>query len=91
MSHIVSMLEFSFYNVSDNLHVTVGVKAKAFAGLNHIVIKDTQRPPVHVVGIVVFIEGKMPPCIEPAAVGVVALIGLDDLNHVQSPLLGIVF
>jgi hypothetical protein len=51
------------------------VLAEALAGSNAIIVDYTQRPPVHVCGVVIVGERKAVPAIEPAVIGMTALCG----------------
>ena len=71
-------------DVGDDLHVTVAVHAEAGTGCDAILVDDAQRAPTHFCRIVIFGEGKAVPGLQPAVIGITALVGGATLDHGNS-------
>ena len=70
VAHAVPMLKRSLEHMRDNLHVLMAVLSESHAGLDAVLVDDTQGSVPHVARIVVTTEGKRVPRIEPAVVEV---------------------
>ncbi len=74
------MFQGSFQDVGDDFHVPVAVQPEARAWLYPVFIDDPQGPKAHVSRIVIRVEGKGVPSIEPVVVGVAPLGSPPHLN-----------
>src|SRR5579863_10247426 len=83
IAHVVLVREAAFENVSDDLHVAVGMRAESPAGSDAILVHDAQRAESHVRGIVVIPEGKSMPGFAPAVVPVAAFATVPDGDHIS--------
>ena len=72
-AHAITMLYGTFKNVGYDLHVPVAVHPESFAGLNPVLIDDSQRPEAHLGRVVVGVEGKRVPRIEPVILGMASV------------------
>src|SRR6266849_86764 len=75
------MLKLAFEPVGDDFHVTVRVHWEAAAPGHTIVVHDAQSAKVHVLGVVVIGKGKREVRVQPAMIGVAALVALANVNH----------
>src|SRR5947208_10410677 len=73
VAHAVLVLQRTFENVGNNLHIPMPVHAESLAGLYAVVVDDPQRAKTHRRGIVVIAKGKGVGGVEPAVVEVTAL------------------
>src|SRR6185437_10616647 len=69
VAHRVAMRERAFEHVAQDLHVAMGVRAEAAAGLHAVLVDHAQRPEAHAVGIVVVREREAVQGAQPAVVG----------------------
>ena len=69
------MVQFPLHHHRDDLHIAVGMHAKAPAGGNRVVVDHPQRPKAHPGRVVVAGEGKAVPTIQPIELAVKALSG----------------
>src|SRR5262249_30441252 len=74
----VLMLQPAGKNVGDDFHVAVRVSAESAAGSNLVVVQNPQGTESHVLGVVVPRERKGVIRVQPAMLGVAALIGAAD-------------
>src|SRR5947209_12951020 len=81
VAHAVLVLQRTFEDVGDNLHVPMAVHAESLSGLHTIVIDDSQGAKAHVSWIVVVPKGKCVVGIEPAVVEVTALGSFACADH----------
>jgi hypothetical protein len=81
VAKIVLMLQLTLQYVGHDLHIPMRMRPETAAAFDDIIIEHPQRPPVHVGGVVVVAEGKVPVCRKPPMIGVVARLGGDDLDH----------
>ena len=58
VSHAVLVLESSFQDVGDDLHVAVGMHGEAVAALHPVFIDDAQGAESHEARVVIGIKGK---------------------------------
>ena len=83
----ISVFQGTFQNVGDDLHVPVAVHPEALARLHPILVDDPQRTKTHLGRIVVGVERKHVPRIEPMILGMASLGSpphMDRLwSHVQ--------
>ncbi len=75
IAHAVLVGELTFDHISEDLHVGVRMRGEATARLNRIVVHHPERLETHVIGIEVFGKRKRETGLEPAMVGLAALIG----------------
>src|SRR5690606_10513800 len=66
---VVAVADRTFAHIGDDLHVRMGMRWKAGAGLDGVVVPDAQRAPVDPLRVVVVGEGEVVPGIQPAVVG----------------------
>jgi hypothetical protein len=59
------------------------MRGKSCAGLNHVLIDNAQRTEMHVPRVVIRIEGKGMPSVEPAVVSASAILAPADGDHVS--------
>jgi len=83
LAHAVLMREAAFEDVTDNLHVAMGVGAKTLPRSYTIVVDDPQSAESHVRGVVIVREGKGMPGIQPAVVGVAPVASVPDRDHLS--------
>src|SRR5438552_13429028 len=76
----IRMRKLAVDDVGNDLHVAMRVGVKAAVRGDDVVVEDAQGREVHVVGIVVVAEGKVPVRVQPAVVGVVTVGGFDDVD-----------
>ena len=77
----VFVREAAFHHVGDDLHIAVCVRSEAPAGSHAVIIQHPQRAKSHVFGIVIIRERKRVIRVEPAMVGVAALIRRAEGKH----------
>ena len=75
MAHRIAVAELPLHHHRDDLHVAVGVHAKALAWGDGVVVDHPQGAKPHPLRIVVASKGKRVPAIQPIALGVEALGG----------------
>ena len=75
------MRELPREHVADDLHVAVAVGAEARARLHAVLVDHAQRAELDVLGIEVIGEREAVLRLEPAVVGVAALVAASDLVH----------
>src|SRR6185503_5788726 len=73
-AYAVLMFQSSLEDVGDDLHVAMGVRGKAAAGGDAVLVDDAQRPEADVLRIVVMAEGEAVFRVEPAEIGFAALL-----------------
>jgi len=73
-------------HVADDLHVAVAVRAKTGAGRNAVFVDDAQVAPGHVRRVVVPGKGKAVKGLEPAVIGIAAVLGFAQRQHGASTL-----
>jgi hypothetical protein len=81
VAHTVLVRESAFEQVSDDLHVAVGMHRKTVSRLNPILVDHTQGAEPHEARIVVPVEGKGEFGVEPAEVASAALLAASDGDH----------
>ena len=81
VAHGVHMGQLTLRHISDDLHVGVGMKVKAAAGLDQVVIDHPQDTVLQIVGVVVFSKGKMVPALQPAFPALSHLIAVNSFKH----------
>ena len=77
------MLQRAFEHVGNDLHVGVGMRWEAATPGDFVVIDHTQWAKSHVLGIVILAKRERVPAVEPAEVGVAALVGLSYREHLE--------
>ena len=85
--HAVLVLHDAFVDVGDDLHVLVSVRSEPLAGLHPVLVDHPQGAEVHEVRIVVVGKREREVRVEPAVVGVPALVRSSDLDHRVAPCL----
>ena len=85
VAHAVGVRERALEHVADDLHVAVPVRAEAGAGGDGVVVEDAQVAEAHVRRVVVVGEREAVVAVEPAVVGVAAVLRLADGEHRCSP------
>ncbi len=83
-SHAVFVLERSFQNVGDDLHISMRMCPKTLRRGNAILINDPQGSESHVVPVMVGVEGERVVSVEPAVVGMAPLVSMTDCNRIGS-------
>ncbi len=73
------MLERALEDVSDDFHVAVRMGREALARRHPILVDDPQRGKAHMLRVVIIGEGKRMPGVEPAVIGVAAVMSLAQL------------
>src|SRR5262249_31838879 len=77
----VLVLQFAIENVTDDLHIAMAVRAEAGAGRDPVLVDDAQWPELDVLRVEVIGEGKRVIRLEPAVVGIAALVTASDVLH----------
>src|SRR5437016_5698182 len=77
----VRVLQRSFKDVGDDLHVAVAMHAESLAGLHSIVVDDPQRAKAHLVRVVVIAEREGMVCVEPAVIELASVGSSPDGDH----------
>jgi hypothetical protein len=72
-------------HVADDLHVAMAVRAEAGAGCDGVVVEHAQVAEAHVRGVVVVGEREAVVAVQPAMVGVAAVLCLSKREHVGFP------
>jgi len=72
----VLVLERAFEDIGDDFHVAVRMRRETFARRHTILVDDAQRGKAHVPRVVIIGEGKRMPGVEPAVIGVAAVLSL---------------
>ncbi|EAU65345.1 conserved hypothetical protein [Stigmatella aurantiaca DW4/3-1] len=80
-AHAVPVLDGAREHIGDDLHVLVGVGAKASAGRHAVLVDDAQRAEVHVRRVVVTRERERMVGIQPAMVRMATLIRRSNGQH----------
>ena len=75
------MREGAFEDIGNDLHVGMGMGGKAATARDAVIVDDTQRPEAHVVRVVILAERERVAAVEPAEVGLSALIGATQGEH----------
>jgi hypothetical protein len=57
------------------------MKIESAASVNDVIVKDAQRPPVNILGVVIVAEGKVPAGVELAELPVISLVGWNCADH----------
>ena len=81
IAHAVLVRQRAFEHVADDLHVAVAMRAEAGASGDAVFVDDPQVAHAHVLGVVVVGKGKAVKALEPAVVGVAAILGLAKCQH----------
>jgi hypothetical protein len=84
-AEIVLVLQGAVENVGHDLHVAMAVRRKAGTGLDDVVVENAQHGKPHVLGIVVVGERERVPGIEPAMVGMAAILRVANGDHDRTP------
>src|SRR5215472_10517813 len=79
------MLERAFQHVSDDFHVAVRMHRKAAPSGDAVVVHYTQGAEVHMFRVVVIGKRKGEMRVQPAVVGVAALVALENADHDWPP------
>ena len=77
------MLEPAVEHVRDDLHVAMRMRPKPATRRDAVFVDHSQPAKAHVFGVVVLGERKSVVTVEPAVVGVAALLGLADGQHAE--------
>ncbi|GAB1381933.1 hypothetical protein MASR1M50_02510 [Burkholderiales bacterium] len=85
VAHAVAVRQLALQHVADDLHVAVPMGAEAGAGRDAVLVDDAQVAPAHVGRVVIVGKREAVPAVQPAVVGVAALVGVTDLEHEKSP------
>src|SRR5207253_9645175 len=72
----VFVFERPLENVRDDLHVSMGMPGKSLSRSDAVFIDDAQRAESHVVGVVVGIKRKRVVRVQPAMIGMAALVAV---------------
>ena len=75
------MRELALEHVADDLHVAVAMRAEALAGCDTILVDDAQRSELDVLRIEVVGERERMVRLQPAVIGIAALVAAPDLLH----------
>jgi len=59
----------AFQDIGDDFHIAMGMRRESLAGLDSVFIDHAQMAEVHVLRIVIGVEGKRMVAVEPAVVG----------------------
>src|SRR5271165_3300171 len=81
VAHAVLVSERAFKHVSDDFHVAMRMRGETAAAGNAIVVHDPQGTELYVLRVVVSGERKSETAVEPAVIGVAAVLALTDVNH----------
>ena len=81
MAHVVLVFERAVDHVGDDFHLPVGMQREAAAWANGVVVKDAQRPELHVIRVMIVVEGEMPVSVKPIRFSVIAVFGANGVNH----------
>ena len=75
------MLERTFQDIGDDLHVAVTMCGEAVAGTHEVFVDNPQATKTHEAGIVVLVERKGVISVQPTVVEVAAFICFADIDH----------
>src|ERR1700687_3677978 len=75
------MLERALEDVGDDFHVAVRVHREAAATGHAIVVHDAQGAKLHMLWVIVIGKGKGEMSVQPAVVGVAALVAFANVDH----------
>lgn len=87
VAHAVAMFERARQDDRDDFHVAMRVHAETAAARDDVVIDDAKGAEAHVFGVVIIREGKGEMAVEPAVIGVAAVLGFAQGNHNWFPVL----
>lgn len=68
------MRQSALQHIVDDLHIVVSVHRKSSAGLDRIVVDDAQCTELNISWIVIIPKGKAVPGIQPAIIGMAAIL-----------------
>src|ERR1035441_2148370 len=81
ISHAVLVGQGAGEDVGENLHVLVPVRAESLAWADAVLVDDAEGSETHVFGVVIAGEGKSVRSVEPAVVGMAALVAFANGDH----------
>ena len=84
VAHAVLVREGAAQDVGENFHVLMAVRAESPAGADAVFVDDAQRAEAHVFRVIVGREGKGVGRVEPAVIGVAALVAVANRDHGES-------
>src|SRR3954469_21017394 len=79
--HAVLMRERTFQNVSDDLHVAVGVRTESIARRHVILVDHSEGPEAHMLRIVIIRERETVIGVQPAMIEVASFVGGSKCDH----------
>ena len=82
IAHRILMADRAGADVGDDLHVRMGVRRKAGAGGDLVVVPHPDRAPAHPDGIMIAGEGEMVAGLQPAMVGMAERVEGSNVDHV---------
>src|SRR5713101_655220 len=85
ISHAVLVLQGTFENVSNDLHVAMGMHGEAVATLHPVFVDDAQGAKSHKARIAIGVKGKCVLGVEPAEVASAALVTPSNRDHSWNP------
>jgi hypothetical protein len=85
IAHAVFVRQFAFQYIADDLHVSMGMRAKSGSRGNAIFIDHAQVSHAHMARIMVASEGEAVVALEPTVIGITALTGLAKDLHRAAP------
>src|ERR1035437_2757286 len=84
ISHAVLVGQSAAQDVGENLHVLVTMRAESLAGADAVFVDHAQRSETHVLGVVISREGKGVVAVQPAVIGMAALVALANRDHSEA-------
>ena len=88
VAQAVLVLQRAFQHVADDLHVAMRMGGKTCAGGDAILIEDAQAGKAHLRRVVILVEGRGVPAVEPIQLGVAEFLALANCNHALPLTLG---
>src|SRR5262245_4321580 len=83
--HAVLVLELSFEDVGDDLHVPVRMRPEPLSWLHPVVVDDAEDPEPHLLRVVIVTERKRVPAVEPAEIRSSSILRAPDRDHRWPP------
>ena len=81
VAHAVLVREGAAEDVGENFHVLMAVRAESLSRADAVFVDDAQGAEAHVPGIVIGREGKGMGGVQPAVIGVAALVAVANRDH----------
>src|SRR3546814_711999 len=85
IAHGILVGERALNDIADDFHVAMAMGAETLARLHAILVDHSQRPPMHVLGVVVVGEREAVPGVEPAVIGVATFMCGTQGDHGLAP------